>query len=213
MGNIVIQFKKSRPAIKYFLKPLLFLWLSAAAIDLIWGILAEDLGPDPHETLLHTTGFWALNSLMVTLSVTPVASWLSWPLLMTVRRMTGLFVFFYSSAHLWIFVQFVTDFNVSLIIKEIIERPYITVGFIAWLLLIPLALTSTKAMIRKLGKNWKKLHKLVYLIAILAVWHFTWQVKLDLNEPFLYILLLIVMLGWRDFEKKRRNKKHSRKIV
>jgi len=167
MGNIVIQFKKSRPAIKYFLKPLLFLWLSAAAIDLIWGILAEDLGPDPHETLLHTTGFWALNSLMVTLSVTPVASWLSWPLLMTVRRMTGLFVFFYSSAHLWIFVQFVTDFNVSLIIKEIIERPYITVGFIAWLLLIPLALTSTKAMIRKLGKNWKKLHKLVYLIAIL----------------------------------------------
>ncbi len=210
MGNFVFQIKKSRPLLRYFFKPLLFLWLSAAAIDLSWGILEEDLGPDPHETLLHTTGLWALNALMVTLSITPIATWLSWPLLMTVRRMTGLFVFFYSSAHLWIFVQYVTDFDWSLITREIINRPYITIGFIAWLLLIPLAITSTKAMVGKLGKNWKKLHKLVYLIAILAVWHFTWQVKLDLNEPLFYIFVLIVMLGWRDIEKYRRKKKISK---
>jgi len=111
MKKFFIRYKKSRPFLRYVIKPLLFLWLSAAAIDLAWGILEQDLGPDPHETLLHTTGLWALNALMVTLSVTPVATWLSWPLLMTVRRMTGLFVFFYSSIHLWIFVQFVTDFD------------------------------------------------------------------------------------------------------
>jgi len=210
MKKFFIRYKKSRPFLRYVIKPLLFLWLSAAAIDLAWGILEQDLGPDPHETLLHTTGLWALNALMVTLSVTPVATWLSWPLLMTVRRMTGLFVFFYSSIHLWIFVQFVTDFDWSLIIEEITMRPYITIGFIAWLLLIPLAITSTKAMVKKLGKNWKKLHKSVYLIAILAVWHFTWQVKLDLNEPLFYILVLIIMLGWRDFEKYRLKRKHSK---
>ncbi len=204
MGEVLIQLRKSRTVLKLFFKPLLFLWLSAAGIDLVWGILDEDLGPDPHETLLHTTGLWALNSLMITLAVTPVSKWLTWPLLKTIRRMCGLFVFFYASAHLWVFIQFFADFNWSFIATEVVKRPYITVGFIGWLLLIPLAITSTKSMVRKLGKRWKKLHKLVYLIAILGVWHFTWQVKLDLNEPLLYILLLIMLLGWRDLEAKKR---------
>jgi len=206
MADYLIQFRKSRSIIKYLLKPMLFIWLSAAGIDLVWGILEEDLGPDPHETLLHTTGLWALNSLMVTLSITPLSKWLKWPMIMTVRRMSGLFVFFYSSAHLWVFIQFVSDFDWSFITTEIVKRPYIAIGFMAWLLLVPLAFTSTRGMIKRLGKRWKKLHKQVYLIAILAVWHFTWQVKLDLNEPIFYMLLLVLLLGWRDLQAKKKNK-------
>lgn len=206
MADYLIQFRKSRSIIKYLLKPMLFIWLFAAGIDLVWGILEEDLGPDPHETLLHTTGLWALNSLMVTLSITPLSKWLKWPMIMTVRRMSGLFVFFYSSAHLWVFIQFVSDFDWSFITTEIVKRPYIAIGFMAWLLLVPLAFTSTRGMIKRLGKRWKKLHKQVYLIAILAVWHFTWQVKLDLNEPIFYMLLLVLLLGWRDLQAKKKNK-------
>ncbi len=204
MAELVIKLKKSRLLLRFIFKPLLFLFLAAAGIDLIWGIIEEDLGSDPHETLLHTTGLWALNSLMVTLAVSPVSKWLAWPLFMTVRRMCGLMVFFYATAHIWVFIQYIADFDWSLITSEIIKRPYITIGFIAWLLLIPLAVTSTKGMMKKLGKRWKKLHKLVYIIGILAVWHFTWQVKLDLNKPIFYLLILVILLGWRDLQSKRR---------
>lgn len=183
--------------------------LFSGALDLIIGIITEDLGPDPHNTLLHTTGLWALNSLMTTLAITPVSNWLKWPLLITVRRMTGLLVFFYATAHFWIFIQFILDFDWTVLFTEIIKRPYITIGFISWLMLIPLAMTSTKAMIRRLGKSWKKLHKLVYPIGILSVWHFTWQVKLDLTEPVIYIVILVVLLGWRDFNDKRKLKRTS----
>lgn len=206
MSAVLLKIRKSRNFVRFFIKPVLFLWLAAAAIDLIWGILAEDLGPDPHETLLHTTGLWALNSLMVTLAVTPVSKWLSWPLLMITRRMSGLFVFFYATAHIWVFIQFILFFDWADLVSETIKRPYITIGFIAWLMLVPLALTSTKGMVRRLGKNWKKLHKLVYIIGILAVWHFTWQVKLDINKPLVYIILLVILLGWRDFTQRSKAK-------
>ena len=189
---------------RFFIKPLIFLWLAAAGIDLVWGIIAEDLGPDPHKTLLLTTGLWALNSLMVTLAIRPMSKWFHWPLLITIRRMTGLFVFFYASAHLWVFVQFILGFDWSSVVNEIIKRPYITIGFTSWLLLIPLTLTSPKAMRRKMGQSWIKLHKLVYLIGIFAVWHYTWQVKLDLTSPVLYIVLLFILLGWRDYHSRKQ---------
>jgi sulfoxide reductase heme-binding subunit YedZ len=202
-----MQIKKNRNVVRFAIKPTLFLWLLAPAIDLVWGIIEADLGPDPHDTLLHTTGFWALNSLIVTLSITPLSNWLHWPLLTICRRMTGLFAFFYASTHFWIFIQFILDFDFTVLFSEIIRRPYITIGFIAWLLLIPLAVTSTNGMIRRLGKNWKKLHKLVYLIGILGVWHFTWQVKLDITEPVIYIVILVILLGWRDLQKRNKTKK------
>lgn len=199
-----MELRKSRNLIRYLIKPLLFLWLLAAAVDLLWGIIASDLGPDPHETLLHTTGRWALNSLIVTLAISPLSNWLGWPLLVTTRRMCGLFVFFYATAHLWVFIQFISDFHWPTIISEIIKRPYIGIGFISWLMLLPLAVTSTKGMMRRLGKSWKKLHKLVYVIGIFSVWHFTWQVKLDLTEPLIYISILILLLGWRDLVARRK---------
>jgi len=204
--NWINNLRNSRKFLRFVVKPILFIWLFAAGLDLIWGIIAEDLGPDPHETLLHTTGLWALNSLIVTLSITPLTKWLNWPLLALVRRMTGLFVFFYASAHFWIFIQFIVEFDWAEIVSEIIKRPYITIGFIAWLMLIPLAATSTNSMMRRLGRRWKPLHKFVYLIGILAVWHFTWQVKLDLVEPIIYIILLVILLGWRDLAERRKTK-------
>ena len=205
--EFISKLRKSRPFLRFVFKPVLFIWLFAAGLDLIIGIILDDLGPDPHKTLLHNTGLWALNSLMVTLSITPLSRWFKWPLLMTVRRMSGLFVFFYASAHFWVFIQFIVEFDWSLIFSELIKRPYITIGFIAWLLLIPLAMTSTNAMIRRLGKSWRKLHKLVYLIGILAVWHFTWQVKLVITEPVIYIVILVILLGWRDINERKKNKK------
>lgn len=204
--DFILKLRKSRTFLRFIFKPILFFWLFAAALDLIIGIMLDDLGPDPHKTLLHTTGLWALNSLMITLSITPVSRWIKWPLLMTVRRMCGLFVFFYASAHFWVFIQFIVEFDWSLILSELIKRPYITIGFIAWLLLIPLALTSTNGMIRQLGKSWRKLHKLVYLIGILAVWHFTWQVKLVITEPVIYIVILVILLGWRDLNERKKKK-------
>jgi sulfoxide reductase heme-binding subunit YedZ len=209
---LLVEFRKSRNVVRYLIKPIIFLVLFSGALDLIIGILTEDLGPDPHKTLLLTTGIWGLNSLMVTLAITPVSNWLNWPLLMTARRMTGLLVFFYASAHFWIFIQFILDFDWTVLLSEIIKRPYITIGFISWLLLIPLAVTSTKGMVKRLGKSWKKLHKLVYLIGILAVWHFTWQVKLDLTEPVIYIVILVVLLGWRDLNDKRKKARKASKL-
>ena len=123
--------------------------------------------------------------------------------------MSGLFVFFYASAHFWIFIQFIVDFDWRMVISEIIKRPYITIGVVAWLMLIPLAITSPKFMVRRLGKSWKKLHKLVYLIGILGVWHFTWQVKLDISEAAIYIVILVILLGWRDLNDRKKAQKRK----
>ncbi|NNJ72931.1 MAG: sulfoxide reductase heme-binding subunit YedZ [Enterobacterales bacterium] len=192
-----MQLRRSQPINRFVLKPILFLILAQAAIDLGIGLILNDLGPDPHERLLHVSGEWALISLMVTLSVTPLMQWLRWPLLNNLRRMCGLFVAFYASVHLWVYVQFVLDFDWAMIFDELIERPYITIGFLAWLMLLPLAMTSNNYSMRRLGRRWKKLHRLTYVIAILGVWHFTWQVKLDLTEPYIYITILTLLLLWR----------------
>ncbi len=111
--------------------------------------------------------------------------------------MCGLFVAFYATAHVWVYTQFVLGFEWGMIIEEIVERPYITIGFLAWLMLIPLAVTSNNYSMRRLGRRWKSLHRLTYVIAILGVWHFAWQVKLDLTEPYYYIIGLTILLLWR----------------
>jgi methionine sulfoxide reductase heme-binding subunit len=199
--------KQSKPFIRFVIKPLIWLLLGFTALQLILGIYLSDLGPDPVETLLHETGLWALNSLIATLLIRPISSIFNWPLLITTRRLCGLFVFFYATAHIWIFIQFILGFDWRMIASEIIERPYITLGFIAWLLLVPLAVTSTKGAKRRMGRNWLKLHLLTYAIAILAVWHFYWQVKLDISEPIYYGLTLLMLFGWRYWQylKKRPN--------
>lgn len=192
-----MQFRRSQPFTRFVLKPILFLLLAQAGIDLGIGLILNDLGPDPHERLLHVSGEWALISLMVTLTISPLMNIFKWPLLNNVRRMCGLFVAFYATFHLWVYVQFVLGFDWAMIVDEIVERPYITIGFIAWLMLLPLAVTSNNYSMRRLGRRWKKLHRLTYVIAILGVWHFTWQVKLDLTEPYLYIIGLTILFLWR----------------
>lgn len=182
--------------------------LTPAAI-LAWQIREEfltgsgGLGADPVAAIEHRLGLWALRLLMITLAVTPLRQLTGQPVLLRFRRMLGLYVFFYATMHFSAYLVLDLRGYWTQIFEEIVKRPYITVGFAAWLLLVPLALTSTKAAIRRLGRNWARLHKLVYVIAALAVLHFWWLVKSDIREPALYAGILAVLLGWRLWKKLR----------
>lgn len=155
------------------------------------------LGVNPVEKLLHELGVWGLRFLLITLAITPIRK-LGGPIwLVKLRRMLGLFAFFYILMHFLTYAILDQGLNWQMIIEDVIERPYITLGLTALLLLIPLAVTSTNGWIRRLGRNWKKLHRLVYLAAILGIWHFFWQVKLDTREPLIYTLILVTLLGYR----------------
>ena len=163
-----------------------------------WGFYDElKLTADPVEFILHYTGLWSLRILLLTLLMTPLKNITSRFEFIKIRRMIGLFAFFYVSIHLLVYTWLDLQFDFSHLIEDIIDRPYITVGFLAWLLLIPLAITSNKFMIRKLGKKWKKLHKSIYIITILACLHFIWLVKNDLVEPLIYVAIAIILLSYR----------------
>lgn len=157
------------------------------------------LGANPIEELLHELGLWGLKFLLLTLSITPLRRWTGWNWLIGYRRMLGLFAFFYVVLHFTVYAVLDQGLNLSAIIEDVLERPYITLGMAGLLMLVPLALTSTRGMMRRLGKRWQKLHRLVYVIAILGVWHFYWQVKLDVLEPIIYALVLAVLLGTRVY--------------
>ena len=161
------------------------------------------LGANPIEELLHQLGRWGLKMLLLTLAVTPLRRWTGWNWLLRFRRMLGLFAFFYITLHFLTYFILDQSLDVRLVIEDVIERPYITLGMTGLLLLIPLALTSTKGMMRRLGKRWQKLHRLVYVIAIVGVWHFYWQVKLDTLDAIIYVLVLAILLGTRVYYSKR----------
>lgn len=167
-----------------------------------FGIAGFSLGANPVEALLHRFGIWGLNFLMITLAVTPVRELTGQAWLLRFRRMFGLFAFFYVLTHFLVYAGLDQRFDLAAVVEDIAERPYITVGFTALLLLIPLAVTSTRGMMRRLGPRWKKLHRLVYPAAVLGVWHFYWQVKLDTLEPTVYSVILAVLLGYRIWRKK-----------
>lgn len=160
------------------------------------------LGADPVAEIEHRLGLRALRLLMITLAITPLRQLTGQPLLLRFRRLLGLCVFFYATMHFSAYLVLDLRGYWTQIFAEIVKRPYITVGFAAWLLLL-LALTSTQAAIRRLGRNWGRLHKLVYLIGVLAVLHFWWLVKSDVREPALYAAILAVLLGWRLWKKLR----------
>ena len=171
------------------------------------------LGANPIEELLHRCGLWGLNFLLITLAVTPLRRILGWNWLIRFRRMFGLFAFFYLCLHFSIYFGLDHRFDFAAIGEDILKRPYITLGIAALTLLIPLALTSTKGMMRRLGRNWQKLHRLVYLAAILGTWHFYWQVKKDVTEPLIYAVILAALLIWRLLaasQKKRREASRTR---
>lgn len=177
------------------------------AVILAWQIRAEwltgsgGLGADPVAEIEHRLGIWALRLLLITLAVTPLRQLLGQPVLGRFRRMLGLYAFFYATLHLGAYLVLDLRGYWTQVFEEILKRPYITVGFAAWLLLVPLAATSTRAAIRRLGRNWARLHQLVYLVAILAVLHFWWLVKSDVREPLLYAAILTLLLGWRAWKK------------
>ena len=159
------------------------------------------LGADPVAEIEHRLGLWALRLLLATLAITPLRQLTGQPVLVRFRRMLGLYAFAYATLHFSAYLVLDLRGYWAIVFEEIAKRPYITVGFAAWLLLVPLAVTSTKGWIRRLGRNWARLHKLVYLVGVLAVLHFWWIVKTDVREPLLYAAILAVLLGWRAWKR------------
>ncbi len=179
------------------LKPLFWLACLLPLGLLVFRFISDELGANPFEVLTRETGEWTLRFLLLTLLMSPLRAILGqgWPL--AYRRMLGLYAFFYACVHLLTYIWFDQFFDVEEILLDIIKRPFITLGMLAFLLLLPLAMTSTKNMMRRLGRNWKKLHRLVYLIGILGVAHFLLLVKADLLEPIIYAGILSLLLGYR----------------
>ena len=177
-----------------FIKPLIFFLCLLPLVLLSTNFYLDELGANPFEVLTRSTGEWTLRFLLLTLAMTPLRQLTgsSWPL--RLRRMLGLFSFFYVCVHLMTYIFLDHFFEWDEIIRDIVKRPYITIGILAFALLIPLTATSTKNMMKRLGRRWKSLHKLIYAIAILGVLHFFLLVKADLREPFIYALILFSLL-------------------
>ena len=183
------------------LRVILFLLCLIPLIRLLWLGFNDDLTANPVEFLERSTGYWSLFMLLVTLSLSPIRllTGRSWQL--QYRRMLGLFMFFYACLHITTYLWLDYDFNWTDIAKDIVKHPYVLVGASAFLLALPLAITSNNFMIRLLRERWKQLHNLVYLIAILGVIHFLWLVKKDIREPMLFAAILTLLLAIRIYYK------------
>lgn len=195
--------------IRLVLKPVVF----TAALLPLGGLVAGAfnvagfrLGANPVETIQDTTGIWALRFLLITLCMTPLrwAMGKPWPL--AFRRMLGLFAFTYAALHFTNYLLVDRALDANEIIGDLTERPYIIIGFSALLLITALAVTSTAGWRRRLGPRWQQLHRAIYLIGILACWHFWWQVKKDITEPLVYCAILAVLLGFRLWRRQVRQR-------
>ena len=185
-------------------KALLFLAALVPLGKLLWLGLHDGLGANPIEKITRATGWWTLTFLMITLTATPLRTLTGWGWPLRFRRMLGLFAFFYACLHFSTYLVLDQFFDWAAIVKDIAKRPYITVGFPAFVLLIPLAATSTHKMVQRLGaRRWKQLHRLVYLIAVAGVVHFCWLVKKDLSEPLQFAAILVLLLGFRAAQALR----------
>ena len=163
--------------------------------ELVWRMYRQDLGANPVEYITHETGVWALRFLAITLAISPVRRLLRWPELIRYRRMTGLFAFFYAWMHFMTYVVLDKMFDLPEMTKDILKRPFITIGLLALVLMIPLAITSTAGWIRRLGgKNWQRLHRLVYASALAGVIHYYWLVKSDVRHPLTYAGIIGALL-------------------
>ena len=190
-----------------WLKPALFVLCLAPALTLVWNGLHQSLGPNPVETITHTTGNWTLRLLLITLAVTPLRKILQWPEAIRFRRMLGLFAFFYGTMHLLTYLWLDQSFSVPAMMKDVVKRPFITAGMTGFLSMLPLAVTSTAGWIRRLGgRNWRRLHRLIYLAAAAGVVHYYWLVKSDVRLPLFYAGLLAPLLAWRVVEAARKKK-------
>ena len=189
------------------------LWplLLAPALRLVWlmflvqsGREPNALGADPIAYLTHQTGDWAAYCLGASLAMTPLRRLSGWAPWIRLRRLLGLFAFFYASLHLGVYAALDLGFDLSHLWADIVKRPYITVGFSAWLLLLPLAITSTRGMMRRLGRRWGQLHRAVYLIGVLVLLHYAWLVKADLTWPIIFAAVFAVLMVLRWWPAARR---------
>jgi sulfoxide reductase heme-binding subunit YedZ len=178
-------------------KPLSFV---LALVPLLWLVrrtLQNDLGVNPAETLQLQTGLWALRFLLATLAITPLRRLTGWHRVIQYRRMLGLFAFFYASLHVLTWIVLDQYFDVQAMLADVVKRPFITAGMLAFLTMVPLALTSTKGWIRRLGRNWQVLHRLIYVSGAAAALHFVWKVKIAIGEPVYYAAILAALLAFR----------------
>lgn len=175
--------------------------LAAGFFDVLGG-----LGANPVEFVTRSTGTWTLVMLCLTLAITPLRRFTGWNQLIRLRRMLGLFAFFYGALHLTTYLWFDQYFDLAAILKDVLKRPFITMGFTAFVLMIPLAVTSTDSMIRRLGRRWGRLHRLVYVVAIAAILHYAWHKagKNDYSEVVWYAAAVMLMLGWRVYDRISR---------
>jgi sulfoxide reductase heme-binding subunit YedZ len=189
-----------------WIKPVLFLICLIPLALLIHRALTGGLGANPVEFLQHSTGDWTLRFLIFTLAVTPLRKLLNVPDLIRFRRMLGLFAFFYVCLHFLTYIGPDQSFNFAGMLKDVVKRPFITVGFLAFLLLIPLAITSTAGWIRRLGgRRWQMLHRAIYISAVLGVIHYYWLVKSDVRKPLFYGALVVILLAYRVWVAVAKN--------
>jgi len=192
-----------------WLRPVLHLLCLLPFCALTWAAFNDGLGANPVEKLTLQTGLWTLRLLLVTLSLTPLRQWTGLAAVIRYRRMVGLYTFFYLCCHFLIW--FVADQSLSLsaMVEDVVKRPYITLGFSAFLLMIPLAATSNRAMLLRLGRKWKTLHQLVYAILLLAVLHYIWLTKADYLEPGIYAIIAVILLLHRVVPIRRFSARSS----
>jgi len=182
----------------------IFLSALTPFVLLMIAIVTQNLGADPAKEIVLELGTWAINFLWVTLAITPFRKMFGFNWMLPYRRMMGLYSFFYACLHLLSFATFIVGWDVKILLSELTQRPYAIVGFIAFLLLVPLAVTSTKSMQKRLKKHWLNLHKLVYPIALLSLLHIIWQIRSDFSEALMYGLMLAFLLGYRFFKRKTK---------
>ena len=186
-----------------FVKPVTFLLALTPFILLLSKVFQNDLGPDPSQTLSIETGEWTLRFLLLTLAITPFTQIFKMIEIARLRRMIGLFTFFYGSIHFVSWMAFTLGFRWLAIVEELVERPYISVGFLAYVILFLLGITSTNYMVRKLGRNWKRLHKFIYAASVLAIIHLLWILRTDITEAVIYGTVLAILLGYRVLRRLR----------
>ncbi len=189
------------------LKLVLFLVCLYPFMFMLWGFFSHQLGANPIDAVTRLSGLWALRFLLITLCVTPLRWLTGLNQLVRFRRMLGLFAFFYATVHMLLYLGLDQFFDWSEIWRDIVKRPFITVGFINFVALLPLVITSTNKMVKRLGgQRWKKLHRLTYFVAAAACVHFLMLVKADIREPVIYIIILSVLLGVRLLHAARHKK-------
>lgn len=195
--------------VRFFLKPLVFLLCLAPAALVMTDVagVTGGLGVNPVEDIQDRFGNWGLRFIIITLAVTPLRQLTGWNWLARFRRMLGLFTFFYVLLHFLTWLVLDQGLLLPAIAEDIVKRPFITIGFAAFLMLVAMAATSTSGMRRRLGRRWQQLHYGAYAVAVLGVWHYWWQVKLDIREPAIYAAILAVLLGYRWHRYRVRTRK------